>query len=187
MMKINVYGHNLEMTSAIKTYALKKFSSLERYFEEGITGLEAELGHTHSRIQDKQNTAQLTMFVHGGILRAEVKHADMYAAIDVVVEKLEKQLIKFKEKLKNHKKDKVIVNGGLIRQLKEIGPNEEPLFPRIVKTKRFAIKPMDVEEAALQLKLIGHDFYVFKNAKTDETNVVYTRSDGTLGLIEPEF
>jgi putative sigma-54 modulation protein len=186
-MKLNVHGYHLEVTQAIEDYSEKKFLALEKYFEEGITGLEAELEHRNNRAKDKQNVAQLTMKVHGGVLRAEVKHADMYAAIDLVVEKLEKQLKKFKDKLKNHRKEKVIVGKTLMDQLVELPPEDEPHFPRIVKTKKFAVKPMSVEEAAMQLNLIGHDFYVFKNSDTNETNVVYVRSDASLGLIEPEF
>jgi len=186
-MKINIQGHTLQLTNAIEEYAKKKCTTLEKYFEEGITGLEVELEHKPNRAIEKQNVAQLTMAVHGGVLRAEVKNEDMYVAIDLVISKLEKQLIKFKDKLKNHKKEKVITGKTLLDQLKEIGPNENPHFPKIVKTKKFSLKPMSVEEAALQLKLIHHDFYVFKNADTNETNVMYVRSDNSLGLIEPEF
>lgn len=183
-MRINIRGENLEVTGALRDYVEKKLSKLERYFD---TPPAADASVTLSVVRDKHNV-EVTIPLQGLLLRAEEKNNDMYASIDLVVDKLERQIRKHKTKV-NRKFGR---NGGL-RQLlfaeglDQTGPDydEEDHELEVVRTKRFTMKPMDVEEAILQMNLLGHNFFVFANMDTNEINVVYKRDDGKYGLIEP--
>ncbi|MDD3365595.1 MAG: ribosome-associated translation inhibitor RaiA, partial [Syntrophomonas sp.] len=135
----------------------------------------------------EDHKVEVTIPLNGLILRGEVTAEDMYSAIDMVIEKLEKQIEKHKTKLyKSHRGSglKQAVADEIKRQLEHQDTTEK--F-KIVRTKRFALKPMDEEEAIMQMSLLGHTFFVFFNAETDEVNVVYRRKDGNFGLIEPDF
>src|SRR5699024_3677298 len=122
------------------------------------------------------------------LLRAEEHHADLYAAIDLVVDKLERQIRKYKTKVNRKFRQKGAakhVFAELEKEAKDIAEEEESDEIEIVRTKRFNLKPMDSEEAILQMDMLGHSFFVFTNAETNDTNVVYKRKDGKYGLIEP--
>lgn len=178
-MAINVRGKNIEITPALKEYVAKRVGKVTKYFEtlgEITVILTVEKG---------RHIVEVTVPVNGMLLRGEESTADMYTSIDLVIEKLEKQIDKYKTRIARKIRTGVFKSGVV-----ETGKVEEPTFQdehTIVKTKRFAVKPMDVEEAVLQMNLINHDFYVFTNAGTEEVNVVYRRKDGRYGLIEPEF
>jgi len=130
-----------------------------------------------------RHRAEVTIPLDGIVLRGEEETGDMYSSVDMVIDKLEKQIKKYKTKI-----DKKLKNGS-IKDLQLPQENLETGYeePKIVRTKRFAIKPMPVEEAILQMNLIGHNFFVFRNSETDMVNVVYQRKDGNYGLIEPEY
>ncbi len=171
-MLINVRGKNVDVTEALKEYVEKKLVKLEKYFDlsEVQVTLVVEKG-THK--------VEVTIPINGMILRGEERTGDMYASIDLVVEKLEKQINKYKARFNK----KARLEGKPV----PLAANDEDEEPRIMKTKRFAIKPMPVEEAILRMNMLGHSFFVFSNAETEEVNVLYKRKDGNYGLIEPEF
>lgn len=180
-MKYNIRGQNIQVTDALRDYVEKKLSRLDKYFEAPLT---SEVHVTLSVIKNKQGV-EVTIPLQGTMLRAEEKkNEDMYASIDLVVDKLERQIRKYKTKI-NRKfrqegsvKSLIREDGGAVKVLEEDDELE------IVRTKRFTLKPMDVEEAVLQMNMIGHSFFVFANAESKEVNVVYKRSDGKYGLIE---
>ena len=189
-MNLNIRGENIEVTSALRGYVEKKIGRLERYFD---TPLEAEVNVTLSVIRDMQ-IVEVTIPLKGVLLRAEEKHADMYASIDMVADKLERQIRKHKTKINRKyrqegslrslfKEDFADAYAGDVQTAVTLEETEEKF--ELVRTKKFAMKPMDVEEAILQMNMIGHNFFVFSNMDTDEINVVYKRNDGKYGLIEP--
>ncbi|UMZ74950.1 ribosome hibernation-promoting factor, HPF/YfiA family [Natranaerofaba carboxydovora] len=177
-MELNIVGKNIDVTNALKEHADKRLSKLDRYFNKSV---EAQV--TMSVVKDT-HIVEVTVFLNGGIiLRAEDGTGDMYASIDSVLDKLERQVKKYKTRI-----NRKLRQGGH-KALAEGIPEEleEDEYPKIVRTKRFAMKPMDAEEAVMQMDLLGHDFFVFMNAETEEVNVVYKRKDGNYGQIEPEF
>jgi putative sigma-54 modulation protein len=177
-MRITVRGKNIEVTDALRDYVAKRLSKLEKYieFDEVQVTLLVERGN---------HVVEATIPINGMILRGEEETGDMYSSIDLVVDKLEKQLEKYKTKLLSRRlKNQQNVVKELPIDL--VGrPQEEEDDFRIVRTKRFAIKPMPVDEAVMQMNLLGHSFFVFTNAETEDVNVVYRRKDGDYGLIEP--
>jgi putative sigma-54 modulation protein len=183
-MNYVIRGNNLEVTDALRKYVERKISRLEKYFD---TPPSADAHIVLSVIRD-DHKVEVTIPFPGVLVRAEEKSADMYASIDLVVEKLERQIRKYKTKINR----KLRQEGSLRSQLYENGKtatalvNEEESSIEVVRTKRFHLKPMDVEEAIMQMEMLGHSFFVFANADTDEVNVVYRRRDGRYGLIEPE-
>ncbi|MGQ9475194.1 MAG: ribosome hibernation-promoting factor, HPF/YfiA family [Actinomycetota bacterium] len=180
-MQIIVKGKNLEVTDALRDYALEKVGRVEKYLDR-IIKTEIELSvEKNPKIQENQ-VVEVTIFSSGPVIRAKEAATDMYQAIDLVCSKLERQARKVKRKLidrhhhaRNPFKETAVLSG-----------EEEEAEPVIVKTKSFPLKPMTPEEACLQMELVGHDFFVFINSDTEETNVVYRRKDGNYGLIEPE-
>ncbi len=175
-MRFMMYGKNIEVTEGLKSAVKDKFSKLERYFSE-----DTEIHVTFSVEKDQQKI-EVTIPMKGNLVRAEEESADMYASIDMVEETIERQLRRYKNKLIDQKQNAVSLSRAFAEEAAE--DSEEV---RIVRTKRFAMKPMDVEEACVQMELLGHSFFVFRNAETDEVNVVYKRKENTYGLIEPEY
>ncbi|HUC92023.1 MAG TPA: ribosome-associated translation inhibitor RaiA [Paenibacillus sp.] len=181
-MKYNIRGQHILVTDALREHVEKKLSRLERYFEAPFT---SEVNVTLSVTKNRQGV-EVTIPLRGVMLRAEEKHDDMYAAVDLVVDKLERQIRKHKTKVNR----KFRMDGGLKTLFREdsaavsVLDEEEELDVGVVRTKRHTLKPMDVEEAILQMNMVGHSFYVFANAETKEVNVVYRRDDGKYGLIE---
>jgi putative sigma-54 modulation protein len=175
-MRLTVTGKNIALTDALKEVVEKKLSKLDKYFVP-----EADTRVTLS-VQKNRQIIEVTIPFNGMIVRGEEATDDMYSSIENVVEKIEKQILKNKTKFERR------LHEGSLR-LKDLPANDlsDEEDNKIVKTKRFAIKPMDTEEAVLQMDLLGHNFFVFKNADSNEVNVVYKRKDGNYGLIEPEF
>ena len=161
-MKLTVRGKNIEVTEALREHVQKRIGKIQKYFEFD-TEAQVALG-----VVRELHTVEVTVTVNGMILRAEESTSDMYASIDMVVDKLERQIAKYKTRI-NRKARQV---AGGIRALSDLPKVEEDDELNVVRTKRFAVKPMPVEEAVLQMNLLGHDFYVFANADTDEVNVV---------------
>ena len=172
-MKVQMRGRNIEITGALKEYVEKRLGKLDKFIDNlGDAQVTLSVEKDFHRIE-------VTIPINGMILRGEESTGDMYASTDMVVEKLEKQIEKHKGKLVK-RAGKVPVDAKRAVQPEEDGP-------RVVRTKRFAIKPMAIDEAVLQMNLLGHSFFVFSNAETDLVNVVYKRKDGNYGLIEPTF
>lgn len=175
-MRYTITGRNIDVTPGLKAAVEEKIGKLDRYFNP-----DTEVIVTLSVQKDKQKI-EVTIPVKGNIIRAEESSNDMYVSIDLVEEVIERQLKKYKKKLIDKKQSAQAFSSLFINE--EELPEEDI---RIVKSKRFGIKPMDPEEACVQMELLGHDFYVFLNAETEEVNVVYKRKGHTYGLIEPEF
>lgn len=175
-MKYTVSGKNIDVTAGLKDAVVEKLSKLERYFAP-----DTEVNVTLSVEKDRQRI-EVTIPIKGTIIRAEQVSTDMYASIDLVEAILERQLRRYKNKLVDQKQSATALSQMFIEE--ETGAEDEI---QIVRSKKFAIKPMDVEEACVQMELLGHDFFVFRNADTDEVNVVYKRKGNTYGLIEPEY
>lgn len=173
-MKLTVRGKNIEVTDALKDHVEKRIGKIDKYFD---VDAEAQVTLTVERGLHK---VEVTAGINGLILRAEEGTGDMYASIDMVVDKLERQIAKYKTRINRKARQ-----GGGIKELNQLPAVEEEDALEVFKTKRFPVKPMPVEEAILQMNLLGHDFYVFANADNDDVNVIYRRKDGKYGLIEP--
>jgi len=175
-MKLNFTGKNMEVTEALKDITSKKLGKLEKYFQEDIQG------DVVFSTEKNRKIIEVTINLPGTILRAEESSDDMYVAIDKSVDILERQIRKHKTKLQRR------YNNGETIRFENIAPlEEEEEGPKVVKIKRFDMKPMSTEEAILQMELLRHNFFLFLNAETDNLNVLYKRKDGNYGLIEPEF
>ena len=174
-MKFIIIGRNIDITEGLKSAVQEKLGKLERYFTP-----ETEIHVTLSVEKDRQKI-EVTIPVKGNIIRSEQVSSDMYVSIDLVEEVIERQLRKYKTKIVNQQQA-----GGNFQ--KEFVEDEflEDEEVNIISTKKFGIKPMYPEDACVQMELLGHNFYVFRNAETDEVNVVYKRKGNTYGLIEPE-
>ncbi len=174
-MNIIFKGKNIEVTPALKEHAEKKLGRLDRF-------MEVDKANVTMIVEKGRQKVEVTMMIRGYILRGEDSAQDLYAAIDSVGDKLEKQLVKYKEKLQRKtKKDKEKLTD---LPLSQSGETQDEL----VRTKRFSMKPMTVDEAIMQMNMIGHSFFVFANCENgEEINVVYLRNDGKYGLIIPEI
>ncbi len=176
-MRLQVKGKNLEVSDSIRRYAEEKLGKLERQLADP-TQVELELSLERNPSVAANHVAEATIWTKGPTLRAREASQDMRASIDQLVDKLERQVTRYREKNRTRRR-------GAAHQMEEPSMTT-PEEPKIVKTKQFAVKPMAAEEAALQLELIGHDFFVFRNDESDQINVIYRRRDGGYGLIEPE-
>jgi len=179
-MKIIFKGKHIEVTNAIRNYIEKRLNKIERHFDHIL-----EVIVTLS-VEKNRQIVEATLQASRALIRAEEETDDMYTSIDKVADKLERQIKKYKEKYfqKPHPGTEKI---GLANKEINAEDSEPDKIAKIVKTKRFAIKPMSVEEAAMQMDLLGHNFFVFANDNTNKVNVLYKRKDGNFGLIEPEF
>lgn len=173
-MNIIITGKNMEIGDVLREYVEKKVKKLDRYLS---TAREArvELAVEGTRDAEHSQVAQITLKSKGTILRSEERSSDIFASVDAALDKIYRQIIRYKEKRYRRGRG---AEKGL--------PLEEEETPRIVRTKRFPVRPMDEEEAIEQMELLGHAFFVFFNASTGEVNVLYRRRDGNYGLIEPD-
>lgn len=182
MLDFNIRGENIEVTPAIREHIEKKIEKIERYFNEDINAT----AHVNLKVyNDKQTKVEVTIPMKNLTLRAEERHNDMYAAIDLIVDKLERQIRKHKTKVNRKFREREGV--GLYFAATEATASPEASSEEeyeVVRTKQFDLKPMDEEEAILQMNLLGHDFFIYTDAETDGTNIVYKRKDGKYGLIE---
>ena len=174
-MKITISGKNIDVTDGLRTAVQDKIGKLERYFMP-----ETEVQVTLSVEKDRQKI-EVTIPVKGNIIRSEQVSSDMYVSIDLVEEVIERQLKKYKNKLVDQQQASSFFKQEYIE--KDYMDDEEV---KIIRTKRFDIKPMYPEDACVQMELLGHSFFVFCNAETEQVNVVYKRKGNTYGLIEPE-
>jgi putative sigma-54 modulation protein len=178
-MQITITTRNLENTEALKRYAEEKIARLQKFVDQ-ITSV-----HIVLSVEKHRQIAEVTLHVRDHTIRGEESSADLYSAIDLVADKVERQILRYKEKVVDHSGRGI----GRLRSREELAATEAESFmedgPSIVKTKSFAIKPLSPDEAAVHMDLLSHNFFVFRNAQTQEVNVLYRRRDGDYGLIEP--
>ena len=174
-MRFTISGKNLEVTDSMRKAVMEKLGKLERYFTP-----ETKIIVTMSVEKDRQKI-EVTIPLKGNVIRSEQVSNDKYVSIDLVEEVIERQLRKYKQKLVDRHQD-----GSFKREFLEYEAEDTDDI-RIVRTKQFDIKPMYPEDACVQMELLGHSFYVFRNAENDQVNVVYKRKGGTYGMIEPEI
>ena len=181
-MRITITGKNIEVSDYLNDLVIKKVSKLDKYFPEDTEA------HVTLAVERNRHIVEVTIPYTGGIIRGEETSGDMYASIDNVLAKLEKQIMRHRTKLEKS------LRAGAFKAPEPVfadsfsaDEDEMEEAPRVVKVKRFDIKPMTVEEAMLQLELLGHSFYMFTNGDSGQINVIYKRKDGNFGLIEPEY
>ncbi len=188
-MEIAIRGKNIELTPALKDYIDDKVGRLEKYFES-INAVDVTLTVERNRSIEKTQRAEVTMHVNGTVIRAEEASVSMYSSIDIVVEKLERQLKKYKSKIYNSMRDR-----GRTRKAKGMpaeieaeleSGNGEADDAYIARTKQVILRPMTPSEATLQMELLGHDFHLFLNPDSGDVNLVYRRRDGNYGHLVPE-
>lgn len=182
MINFNIRGENIEVTPAIREYVENKIEKIERYFSEDVN---ANANVNLKVYNGKQNKVEVTIPLKNVTLRAEERHDDMYAAIDLIVDKLERQIRKHKTKVNRKFREGtgIYFAQEAFNGTAATTATEDEEFT-VVRTKQFDLKPMDQEEAILQMNLLGHDFFVYTDSESDATNIVYKRRDGKYGLIE---
>ncbi|HEY9653795.1 MAG TPA: ribosome-associated translation inhibitor RaiA [Coleofasciculaceae cyanobacterium] len=188
-MKLVIQGKNIEITDAIREYVHQKIEKAVNHFQNITTEVDVHLSVARNpRINSKQ-TAEVTIYANGTVIRAQEGSEDLYASIDLVADKIQRQLRKYKEKLlhkKTHAQPKtgvVVEQAPVVNDL--IGDRTPELPNEVLRMKYFAMPPMTIEEALEQLQLVDHDFYMFRNTKTGEINVIYERNHGGYGVIQP--
>ena len=176
-MRIKITGRNIELTEGLKAAVEDKLNKLEKYFTP-----DTEVNVTLS-VEKERQKVEVTIPMKGSYIRSEQVSSDMYVSIDLVEEVIERQLKKYRTKLVTKQQNAAAV----FKQdfLDEKSEDDEEI--KIIRTKKFDMKPMYPEDACVQMELLGHNFFVFYNAETDQVNVVYKRKGNTYGLIEPEF
>jgi putative sigma-54 modulation protein len=171
-MQVAVRGKNMEVTNALREYVEKKVGKLEKFVDQPVNA------QVNLYVERGRHIVEVTAALNGLLLRGEEATGDMYASIDLVSEKLEKQLLKYKTRFKKRGRE----NG-----ISEAAPEPIDHEGVVVKTKRFIVKPLTLDEAIVQMNLLSHDFFVFANAETDRMSVLYRRKDGNYGLLEPNL
>lgn len=188
MIRFEIHGDNLTITDAIRNYIEDKIGKLERYFNNVPNAV------AHVKVKTYSNSAtkiEVTIPLKDVTLRAEERHDDLYAGIDLITGKLERQVLKYKTRVNRKHRDRgdqeVFVAEVQEASPGEVSGAEESVSDseiEIIRSKQFSLKPMDSEEAVLQMNLLGHDFFIFTDRETDGTSIVYRRKDGKYGLIE---
>ncbi|WP_153732360.1 ribosome hibernation-promoting factor, HPF/YfiA family [Sporosarcina obsidiansis] len=184
MLDFNIRGENIDVTPAIREYVEKKIDKLERYFTESTNAT----AHVNLKVyNDKQTKVEVTIPMKNLTLRAEERHNDMYAAVDLIVDKLERQIRKYKTRVNRKAREREGI-AAFFQAVEGNNNAEEQIEDEndfdVVRTKQFDLKPMDQEEAILQMNMLGHNFFIFTDAESDGTHIVYKRKDGRYGLIE---
>jgi putative sigma-54 modulation protein len=173
-MQVTVIGRHMEATDALKQYATEKFSRLDKYLPKTV-----QVVVTLSVVKKVHHTAEAVIKSNGLLIQASEETEEMYSAIDLLIEKIERRVRRYKEKLVEHKHQ----TGKGEREASSA--ETEDRIPQIIKTKRFDLKPMLPEEAVMQMELLDKQFFIFANAGSGHVNVIYKRKDGNVGLIEP--
>jgi putative sigma-54 modulation protein len=181
-VRLQVKGKNVEISDSLKLYAQEKLGKLDKHLNDAAR-LELELAVEKNPSIAESQIAEGTIWTKGPVLRARESSPDMRASIDLLVEKLERQARRYRDK----RRPRTGGRAAAAAEAETVAVVTDEESPVIVKIKQFAVKPMTPEEAVLQLELIGHDFFVFQNADTTDVNVVYRRRDGDYGLIEPQI
>lgn len=179
MSKFNIRGENVEVTDAIRDYVVKRISKLQKFFEDSVEAT----AHVNLKVYPNRTyKVEVTIPLPYLTLRAEETSNDMYGSVDLVTDKLERQIRKYKTKVNRKSREKGLKNLEFVPSDDDSASDEL----KIVRTKQVSLKPMDPEEAVLQMDMLGHDFFVFQDAETNGTSIVYRRRDGRYGLIEAE-
>lgn len=176
-MKNIIIGKNIEITNALNNVVTDKLEKLNKYFTEGTEA------HVTLSVENLTHVIEITIPFNNQVLRAEMEGKDMYAIIDDAVEIIERQIVRFKNKLRT--KHRNVNTTPFTSDFMNMADDMEEEAIKVDRKKRFAIKPMDVEEAIMQMEMVGHNFFVYLDAYTEEVNVVYKRKNATYGLIEP--
>jgi putative sigma-54 modulation protein len=190
-LPIRVSGKHMAVTEALRQYVTTKLAKLPRHFDQ-IQDAQVVFSVSRNRSVERAQIVEVTVWCDGLVLRAEEHSEDMYASIDRAVEKLERQIEKYRSRIIEKRRLDESRRRRRDQQSAEAALRTEPAPPaelealQVVRTKRFAMKPMTADEAVLQMELLGHAFFVFRNASTQQVNVLYKRRDGDYGLIEPE-
>ena len=174
-MRYNIRGEKVEITDAIRSYIEDKIGKLDKYFDEA-ENIDANVV---IKVRGKEQKIEITVPAMHYTLRSEESHDDLYAAIDLTVDKLERQIRKNKTKITSKIKKNIIQNFEI-----DLEDSFEEDDSKVLKRKKIDMKPMDEEEALLQMNMLGHSFFVFKNVDTDSVCVIYLRKDGNYGIIE---
>jgi putative sigma-54 modulation protein len=188
-MKLVIQGKNIDVTDAIREYVNQKIEKAITHFDYLLTEVDVNLSVARNpRINTSKQTAEVTLYVNGAIVRAQESSENLYASIDLVADKIARQLRKFKEKRRENKREPVKTSLALVEppDVIQLPEAREPELPKgVLRSKYFAMAPMSVDEALNQLEVIDHDFYMFLNAETGEMNVIYERHHGGYGVIQP--
>ena len=183
MFRYNVRGENIEVTAAIRSYVEKRLGKLEKYF----TNTAESTAHVNLKVYpDKTAKVEVTIPLPYLTLRAEETSPDLYASVDLVTDKLERQIRKFKTKINRKSREKGIRDFDLTVPAADANADSKEEKLDVVRTKRVNLKPMDSDEAILQMDMLGHNFFIFEDAETNGTSIVYKRRDGRYGLIETD-
>lgn len=188
MLRYSIRGENIEVTDAIRNYVEKKVGKLTKYFED----VPEATAHVNLKTySDKTAKVEVTIPLPNVVLRAEEKSPDLYGSVDLVADKLARQMRKYKTKTNRKGRRDTLVEqaipaGGLEESMAERDEYEEETGNQIVRTKNLSLKPMHPEEAVLQMDMLGHNFFIFEDGDTNATNIVYKRKDGKYGLIETD-
>ncbi|MFC6259968.1 ribosome hibernation-promoting factor, HPF/YfiA family [Levilactobacillus fujinensis] len=180
MLTFNIRGENIEVTDAIRDYVEKRISKLEKYFDNKVEAI----AHINLKVyQNKTSKVEVTIPLPYLTLRAEETSPDLYASVDLVTDKLERQIRKYKTKVNRKSREKGYKNLDFAPESAEPESSEGSEL-EVVRTKRVSLKPMDNEEAVLQMDMLGHDFFIYEDSETNGISIVYRRNDGRYGLIE---
>ena len=179
MAAFTIRGKNVEVTPALRDYVEKRIGKVTRYFKEV-----GEISVLLSVAKERQ-IVEVTVPVQGVLLRGQEVTQDMYTSIDLVIEKLERQIHKHKTKMQRRFRDGTILDDAFAAGHSKAEEIDDEDYP-VVKKKKFVVKPMDIQEAIMEMNLLNHDFFVFRDADNEEVNVVYRRADGKYGLIESD-
>ena len=178
-MQLNITGKNVEVTDWLRSYVEKKIGKLDRYLPS-IDEARVELSVEQTKSAQDRQVVQVTVRSSGTILRVEEKSADMFASIDTAVDKMHRQIARYKGKQRRRGRP----SPG---EMPPVPVTPEDTEPRVVRVKRFRVNPMEEEEAIEQMELLGHDFFIFLNKDTSELNVAYQREDGNFGILRPQI
>jgi putative sigma-54 modulation protein len=183
MMELMITGKNMNVSQRTEDFVKRKMQRLDRHLSEPLEA-RVELSQENTKNVNQRQIAQVTLFKNGTIIRAEERAADLKVAVEAVVNKLDKQIRRYKDKQVRKRR----VNGG-IGEAVAVAEAEGAIEPeaRLVRTKRFFVSPMPADEAIEQMELLGHSFFLFLNAESGDLNVVYRRDDGNYGLLEPQL
>lgn len=191
-MKLVIQGKNIEITDSIRDYVEQKILKAVSHFKHLTNEVDVHLSVARNQKTSPKQSAEVTLYVDGAVVRAEESSENLYASIDLVANKISRQLRKYKEKRNDRKHGapvkttEAFLNSASPTDVTSVLENSEPQLPEsVVRTKYFAMPPMTVSEALEQLELVDHDFFMFLNADTQEINVIYERNHGGYGLIQP--
>lgn len=192
-MQVTVTGRNIDLTPALKEYLMEKLQRSQKHFDHGLNITALLSVAKNPSVADSQ-TAEITIKLNGSVIRGEESTENMYASIDLVADKIERQLRKYKTRYYSKGKSKERDSLDSVDVSPEVDTDAEvkreialeEIRPKIVRSKRFPLKPMMPEEACKHMDLLGHDFFMFINSETNQVNTVYHRRDTNYGLIEPE-